>query len=578
MAKSDMSDSEDNAKGLEAELSCETSRHEMKKKSSDISSESSNESLCVANKNTNLSAHISIFIAALVKNLVAAYENDGVQVDLKYKVICDKLYQMKMIDESYQMKELDSILAQYQYALFHLLTSKGTQKPLSLHPEWPDENLATSHYHREFEELEYIAGGGFGQVYKVRHKLDGTEYAVKKIAIRSEGLEYVKNYLSEVKTFASVNHPNIVQYKAAWLDMGLSQNSDILTDYEDDDHYLSTEISDHKYRQEYHLSQEYLYNNEITTSFSNKFNEDTSDFEIVFEHSINNIESHCNSSSCLKKKSKRTKRDSVSEGGNALCPLDQKEINEIKLQQKMHEKWATLYIQMALCQLTLKQWLSQRNSLEKVIDPMKALVPVKIVQDSTVKEILKQLLEGLQYIHSKRIVHHDIKPSNIFLQTDNGKLLVQLGDFGLACPLQSVRHSLAFGTKLYAAPEQLAGKCNPKSDMYSLGIVLFELVETFTTDMERNKYIEELKKTGYLPPRIVMQHPQFAEIITRLVNKLPQNRPSAYELLDEISDSNTSTDSEIQELKSQLAEKDEEIQRLKQLLMTAGIKSKEELD
>lgn len=69
---------------------------------------------------------------------------------------------------------------------------------------------------------------------------------------------------------------------------------------------------------------------------------------------------------------------------------------------------------------------------------------------------------GIEYIHSKHIVHHDVKPSNIFIQIENNQLLVQLGDFGLACPLQSARHSLAFGTKLYAAPEQLLGKCNPK--------------------------------------------------------------------------------------------------------------------
>lgn len=110
-----------------------------------------------------------------------------------------------------------------------------------------------------------------------------------------------------------------------------------------------------------------------------------------------------------------------------------------------------------------------------------------------------------------------------------------------------------------------------QSDMYSLGIVLLELVETYTTEMERNKYVEELKKTGVLPPRVVMQHPQFADIIIRLVNKSPQNRPSALELLTEILD-NTSADSEIQELRSQLAEKDEEIHRLKQLLQSAELK------
>lgn len=56
------------------------------------------------------------------------------------------------------------------------------------------------------------------------------------------------------------------------------------------------------------------------------------------------------------------------------------------------------------------------------------------------------------------------------MQIENNSLLVQLGDFGLACPLQSARHSLAFGTKLYAAPEQLSGKCDPKVNLFFLPV------------------------------------------------------------------------------------------------------------
>ncbi|KAK9869355.1 hypothetical protein WA026_003112 [Henosepilachna vigintioctopunctata] len=481
---------------------------------------------------------------------------------------------MNMIDESYRMKEFESSRTQYQHAFFDLLKrSRGGKKPLPLQPIWLDQNLATSHYHREFEEVDFIAGGGFGKVYRVKHKLDGTEYAIKKIPIRSEGLEYVKNYLSEVKTFASVNHPNIVQYKAAWLDMGSSQTNNVVKDYDNDLMLESISTIDNSTGNEQHISQEYIYHCETKNSFSNRNKDDSSDFEVVFEHSINSLESHRSLSNHFEKKikSKREKRSSISEGGNAICPLDMNEINQIRLNQRLHEKWATLYIQMALCQSTLKHWLSQRNNPKEPVDPTKALIPVKTVQDSTVKEILKQLLEGIQYIHSKRIVHHDIKPSNIFIQTDNGKLLIQLGDFGLACPLQSVRHSLAFGTKLYAAPEQLAGECNPKSDIYSLGIVLFELVETFKTDMEKNKCIEELKKSGYLPPQIVAHYPQLANIITKSVSKSPQDRPDACELLQEISEVRAISE-EIKELKCQLAEKDEEIARLKELLKSVGVK------
>jgi translation initiation factor 2-alpha kinase 1 len=210
---------------------------------------------------------------------------------------------------------------------------------------------------------------------------------------------------------------------------------------------------------ETHIDDEYIYHENQRHSFSDEKTEDSSDFEVNFEHSINNVTRHHSMEIC-----KRVKKSSISEGGNAICKLDMKEIRQMKMQQKAHSKWATLYIQMALCQSTLKQWLERRNDAELLIEGAdKALIPVSgHMRNETIYEVLGQLLKGLEYIHSKGIVHHDIKPSNIFIQIENGNLLVQLGDFGLACPLQSVRHSLAFGTKLYAAPEQLEGKCNPK--------------------------------------------------------------------------------------------------------------------
>lgn len=80
---------------------------------------------------------------------------------------------------------------------------------------------------------------------------------------------------------------------------------------------------------------------------------------------------------------------------------------------------------------------------------------------------------GLKYIHSRGIVHHDIKPSNIFISAEGCNLLVQVGDFGLACPLQCVSHGFARGTPLYAAPEQLAGRCDPKVMSLIIVFLLF---------------------------------------------------------------------------------------------------------
>ncbi len=121
----------------------------------------------------------------------------------------------------------------------------------------------------------------------------------------------------------------------------------------------------------------------------------------------------------------------------------------------------------------------QGESLAELLRREGPLNPVRCLR------IFSQVMDGLHYAHQKGVVHRDIKPSNILLlaSTNDGEEVVKVLDFGLAKLMpwsgkesqHLTKTGEVFGSPIYMSPEQCMGKpLEPSSDIYSLGITLFE--------------------------------------------------------------------------------------------------------
>jgi len=154
-----------------------------------------------------------------------------------------------------------------------------------------------------------------------------------------------------------------------------------------------------------------------------------------------------------------------------------------------------------------------------------------------IARILTDVLSGLEYAHEEGIIHRDIKPANIML-TKKGQAV--LTDFGIAQILGNTRVTVSgamMGTLSYMAPEQgLENRCDARSDIYSLGIVLYEMLTGFTpfdADTPLAILMKHLNDPLPLPSKLDPSlPPSFEQIVLKALAKNPDDRyQSAAEML-----------------------------------------------
>jgi tetratricopeptide (TPR) repeat protein len=168
-------------------------------------------------------------------------------------------------------------------------------------------------------------------------------------------------------------------------------------------------------------------------------------------------------------------------------------------------------------------------------DPLQAVLHERgQLSAANVLGIARQVCRGLDYAHSQGVIHRDIKTANLFVTTER---VVKIMDFGLAKVLEEVRGAttLVSGTPYYMSPEQvLGGDVDHRTDLYSLGVTLFELC-TGSVPFDTGEVAYHHRHTPVPDPRALRADlpPELARLILKLLSKAPADRfDSAYDVLE----------------------------------------------
>lgn len=428
-----------------------------------------------------------------------------------------------------------------------------------------------SRWASEWEPVEKLGKGGFGVVVKARNRMDGHFYAVKQLKCKS--LRDLDDIWGEVKMLAQLNHPGIVRYFGAWreedqteatdtdtstaltdprsfappsdsiaprsslfavpstghdfMTQSLAQLSDV-EDEEEEEEQQDSESSDDGNLFGYQSAPSDSNGDSQAIESGDDGDEEPSDpFEL--QAAASHLENEPNFFETNGAPSSKEKTDIPSRPQPFIPAKGTPSL--IRRPPQFYNKSTTLYIQMELCETGT------------LLDLIKNGLPERVEE---AWRIFRLLLDGLEYIHEQRVVHRDLKPMNIFIDSQK---MPKIGDFGLAAASQATveGHNLAthiagpmskgIGTIFYIAPEldetKASGKYSAKADMFALGVIFFEMCFPFKTSTERINWLQSINRDGsILPNRFEKDEFKIqGRIIRSLLSHRPEQRPSAKELL-----------------------------------------------
>ncbi|XP_050822692.1 eukaryotic translation initiation factor 2-alpha kinase 1 [Gopherus flavomarginatus] len=572
-----------------------------------------------------------LLLVSLLEHLCHLYAQNPVQSRCLFQIICRTFTRMGLLSSFAFCDEFSTLRLQHNRAITQLMKAANQQILEELdngdsHIVSEKEVLfeaQTSRYLNEFDEIARLGKGGYGTVYKVRNKLDGQLYAIKKNLIKKATKRDCMKVLREVKVLAGLQHPNIVGYHTAWIEhvqqaypkdktvlklQSLKKSSDqesgedqcriqnmessssiIFADLTSEDiksfGYTFLENQDNKSVQHMDITKDFTSGDGEERIKMNKCEPLTDSQESCINNTANgpvylkNCLSHGLHSNMNK--------DSIISSDS--CTEDECSEKHMSVHRQCEMEYCLmLHIQMQLCEISLWDWIVDRNKRcgERTEESSS---PYHLVDVSWTSKIFQELLEGVYYIHSKGVVHRDIKPRNVFLYGSDHH--VKIGDFGLACrdiiqeipnhwlkteKINGLKHTSGVGTCLYASPEQLQGShYDFKSDMYSVGVILLELFQPFGTEMERSKILTSLRN-GHVPSSFSNKWPVQTKYVKLLTSEVSSQRPTAAQLLE--SELFHNTENVICSLQQKVMQQEEEIEKLKEKIKLLSREKKDRED
>ncbi|KAI5461476.1 anticodon binding domain of tRNAs-domain-containing protein [Mariannaea sp. PMI_226] len=381
-----------------------------------------------------------------------------------------------------------------------------------------DSNLrgpTHSRYTEDFVEEGRLGKGGFGEVVKARKKLDGQIYAIKKITQRPHAS--LTEILKEVRLLSQLSHPAVVRYYNTW-----TEELPDLTDTEEE----STDYFTEDTRETESVGVDIQF---ATSTGGLDFM--SSNAHVEFDYDDSDEEDYDDDD-----ETEEDESSDVDDIAVARVISPDKERNgslQRRLRQLQKQTRTILYISMEYCEKRTLRDLIARGLHKNTTE---------------IWRLFRQILEGLVHIHALNIVHRDLKPENIFISSGpDGIDNVKIGDFGLATSgqfsvdraagntLETDDMTRSIGTAYYSAPEvrsAVNGMYSTKVDMYSLGIIFFEMCYIPMMGMQKADVLGQLRRPKpVLPSDFKPAEKVQTEVVLSLVNHNPKERPSSAELL-----------------------------------------------